>query len=469
MIGMTIGIAITTYNRPQHLKLCLEQVKLHSPPDTFIYIADDTHERKGVASRKNECIEALWKKGCDYFFLLDDDCFPTADGWLDLYIQTSNRTKQEHLMYIPPSLGVKTSIKNGLTINKWLSGTLIFMTRRVVAIVGALMSEYGLYGHEHVTYSHRIHTAGFTSYGKYLSIHGIENYVYAMDHDTHLYYNQQLNHKPSITTLERDTCLKENASKMKLDTRVYRSLPTMGLHKSEPICLICSPGVKGWLLSAISQQLVKRGYTLSSQVEGSLCLIFNSEDEKYWSNNAHPKRYVIVGLSRLKPNEKYLSLVKGAIQVWETDEVISNSYNDITVIPLKLSYSETWILKKRVKVFDVVHVRDEGDQDEVLAEALRKSGLTVVTAHPEQYNLILQGRVIVSCVLDEIRIVSLLANGMKVVSSRDYPSLKDQVITVKDGDWVEACSHPPEPPSSLSQWLQTLPSDLLPWDIIESQ
>jgi len=214
---------------------------------------------------------------------------------------------------------------------------------------------------------------------------------------------------------------------------------------------------------------VKRGYTLSSQVEGSLCLIFNSEDEKYWSNNAHPKRYVIVGLSRLKPNEKYLSLVKGAIQVWETDEVISNSYNDITVIPLKLSYSETWILKKRVKVFDVVHVRDEGDQDEVLAEALRKSGLTVVTAHPEQYNLILQGRVIVSCVLDEIRIVSLLANGMKVVSSRDYPSLKDQVITVKDGDWVEACSHPPEPPSSLSQWLQTLPSDLLPWDIIESQ
>ena len=68
----SIGIGITTYNRPDMLNKCLEHIKKHTFNDNVtIYVADDSNERKGVAYRKNECLRAL--KDCDYVFLFDDD------------------------------------------------------------------------------------------------------------------------------------------------------------------------------------------------------------------------------------------------------------------------------------------------------------------------------------------------------------------------------------------------------------
>ena len=69
---MRVGIGITSYNRPECLKECLEHISKHTFTNNVkIYVATDTDEdRRGVAFRKNECLRSL--KNCDYIFLFDD-------------------------------------------------------------------------------------------------------------------------------------------------------------------------------------------------------------------------------------------------------------------------------------------------------------------------------------------------------------------------------------------------------------
>ena len=97
---MRIGIGCTTYKRPEVLEKWKYQVMNHTPMDNvFIFITDDTKDRKGVAFRKNECLRAL--KDCDYVFMFDDDCFPIKDGWMDFFI---NGAKGEHLLFMNTEL-----------------------------------------------------------------------------------------------------------------------------------------------------------------------------------------------------------------------------------------------------------------------------------------------------------------------------------------------------------------------------
>ena len=83
---VSIGVGITSYNRPECLKECLEHIYNHTFTNNVkIYVATDTDEdRRGVAFRKNECLRSL--KNCDHIFLFDDDCYPINDGWIDFFI-----------------------------------------------------------------------------------------------------------------------------------------------------------------------------------------------------------------------------------------------------------------------------------------------------------------------------------------------------------------------------------------------
>jgi hypothetical protein len=145
---MRIGIAITTYKRPKHLENCLNQIRKHTPLSTLIYVSDDSINRKGIAYRKTDCIDVLWKAGCDYFFLFDDDCFPIADGWMDHFINASVQSKQEHFCY--GSEGWIGSVVNDIIVGKGLAGVLLFLTRAVVSKVGGFMAEYSFYSGEHI-------------------------------------------------------------------------------------------------------------------------------------------------------------------------------------------------------------------------------------------------------------------------------------------------------------------------------
>lgn len=175
---MRIGIGITTYNRPAHLDLCLKQMNKFMPNDAMIFVADDI-KRDGIAKQKNKCLQAL--KECDYVFLFDDDCFPIAEGWADAYISEYIRTGNHHFLKINemPSIEI-IQVIDGITSWNNCAGCMMFITRSAIETVGLFNEEFGVYGYEHADYTQRIHQAGFTPFGQYLS--SIDNdKIYALD------------------------------------------------------------------------------------------------------------------------------------------------------------------------------------------------------------------------------------------------------------------------------------------------
>lgn len=305
---MRVGVAITTYNRSKHLANCLSQIRKHSPASTMIYVSDDSQDRKGVAYRKTDCLEALWAGGCDYFFLLDDDCFPIADGWIDFFIEARLRTGQEHFCYTPSKF--KMSSKEGINVCEHSKGVLLFLTRTVVTMIGAFYGGYKLFGCEHTTYTQRIHRAGFTSMGTDLSLVGAEKYLYAMDFDTGLGFNQELNHHSTITQADKNLLYKENRCRLDQDQVLYLPLPLSkkGLRLEEEICII---GEGSSFQVHLTDALRARGYRLTEKSDDVICLVFRVGEDPI----PHLKRFIVI-----QDNLPYTPLLQQALQVWEQNE-----------------------------------------------------------------------------------------------------------------------------------------------------
>lgn len=208
---MKIGIGVTTYNRPEHLKLWQTKVKL-SPLSYVYYVADDSKDRKGIAYRKNECLRAL--KDCDYIFLFDDDCFPIKAGWADFFIEASKVSSQQHFMYLKETPTIKKIATDGGTFFNTgtgqmssplietynnCSGTMMFLTKEVIEKVGGYGHYPNLYGMEHCGYTERIHKAGLTPLGKYTCPSGAGEYIYSLDLDNSLPINRTIKHEPSLS------------------------------------------------------------------------------------------------------------------------------------------------------------------------------------------------------------------------------------------------------------------------------
>jgi len=195
---MKTGISVTSYNRPAHLDLWVEQITKHSPEDVKVHIEIEKKEdRRGIAFRKNNCLRAL--NDCDYIFLFDDDCFPIADGWIEYFIDLHKKTKQHHFLYMKETTTIRMlKIQNNISIYDNCGGAFIFLTKEVLKKVGGFCKDYGIYGYEHAGYSHRIHSAGLNTIGKYLCPKDAGKYLYAMDYDSYLPFNKQVNHAPSL-------------------------------------------------------------------------------------------------------------------------------------------------------------------------------------------------------------------------------------------------------------------------------
>ena len=311
---MRVGVAITTYNRPKHLANCLSQIRKHSPASTMIYVSDDSQDRKGVAYRKTDCLEALWAGGCDYFFLLDDDCFPISDGWIDFFIEARLSTGHEHFCYTPSKF--KMSSKEGINVCEHSKGVLLFLTRTVVTMIGAFYGGYKLFGCEHTTYTQRIHRAGFTSMGTDLSLVGAEKYVYAMDFDTGLGFNQALGHHSTITQADKNLLYKENRCRLDQDTALYLPLPISkkGMIVGEEVCIVGVGADEGVELEPsefcrfLTTSLLSRGYRITND-RSKLVIAFGRLQEPL------PPRFIIV-----KDDTSPIQLLSQALQVWEQDE-----------------------------------------------------------------------------------------------------------------------------------------------------
>lgn len=219
-----IGVAITTRNRPDMLATTLEHVHKHTPGATVVVVDDAStkpvagstfrfDKQAGIARAKNKCIELLIDAGCDELFLLDDDCYPIADGWTDLYVNNP----EPHLCYLFKDPGTNgkplttpaTIYDDGRTFAyEHPRGCLLYLNRSVVDTCGGERTIFGVWGHEHVEYSIRINQTGLTTNafqdaaGSSACIHSIDEH-----HVDHPNFTRSVSHDERKAAIERNDAI----------------------------------------------------------------------------------------------------------------------------------------------------------------------------------------------------------------------------------------------------------------------
>jgi GT2 family glycosyltransferase len=200
-----VGIAISTFNRPDILDLSLYFFKKYTNLNNRIIVYDDGsfnnelnknicdkygveyfyHQNRGIAKTKNKCIEKI--DDCDHLFLFDDDVFPIKQNWENIYIDLNKNTNNHHflLMYDNSNhsyIGEGKKIENNLSIYQACGGVLFYITKEVLKVCGGYLKDFSFYGHEHTEFSYRINKAGLTPSGYFLSPTNAKEYFYILDY-----------------------------------------------------------------------------------------------------------------------------------------------------------------------------------------------------------------------------------------------------------------------------------------------
>lgn len=198
--GSRIGIAITTYNRPDVLKRALEQHIKHLPAGALVVVVDDgsvpaavvpdgiqliRHETSlGIVAAKNASLEALVDAGCEHFFLWDDDAWPTADNWHLPYIESP----EPHLAYQFLDLAGPRKLNDIAVLYRdarhiaytGQRGVMLYYHRSAIERVGGFDPVYGRGMYEHSDLALRIHNAGLTTWA-YADVTGSETFIHSLD------------------------------------------------------------------------------------------------------------------------------------------------------------------------------------------------------------------------------------------------------------------------------------------------
>ncbi|WP_193144423.1 glycosyltransferase family 2 protein [Enterobacter cloacae] len=196
----SVGIAITTHNRPEVLKLAIEQHMKHLPSGALVVVVDDGSKPAavvpdnvklvrldpagGIVASKNASLTMLVDAGCEHFFLWDDDAWPIADNWHLPYIESP----EPHLAYQFLDLAGPRKI-NDMTVlyrdGKHIAytgqrGVMLYYHRSAIEKVGGFDPVYGRGMYEHPDLALRIHNAGLTSWA-FADVVGSEKLIHSMD------------------------------------------------------------------------------------------------------------------------------------------------------------------------------------------------------------------------------------------------------------------------------------------------
>lgn len=181
--GPSIGIAITTRNRPEVLAKTLKQFEQFMPRGAKLVVVDDAstqptpdatfrfEKQAGIARAKNKCLELL--ADCEHIFLFDDDCYPIVDGWYRPYVESP----EHHLMY---AWGEEYFRTDDLVGYLWPKGCMLYADRCALERVGGMDPVFGVWGLEHLSWSDRMHNAGLTTC-RYQDVPGSEKLFFSLD------------------------------------------------------------------------------------------------------------------------------------------------------------------------------------------------------------------------------------------------------------------------------------------------
>jgi len=188
------ALAITTYNRLDYLKKCVESF-FKTRTDTFswqLIIADDGstdgtkeylqeleekykiivihNNRTNIHHQVNSIIKTLSTMTYDLCFKCDDDIAFLQKGWDKLYWKTIVRTGYDHLIFYDknwqPFTNLSRPIRSGSLVANCdpekIQGAFYTLTKEVIENVGYFdEQQFGASGLGHVDYSFRCCRAGF--------------------------------------------------------------------------------------------------------------------------------------------------------------------------------------------------------------------------------------------------------------------------------------------------------------------
>lgn len=216
-----IGVAVSTYNRPDVLAKTLEKI-IEFTPDAYIAVVDDAspetvsvpegvhlyrnEKNSGIAATKNKSIELLMDAGCEHLYLFDDDAYPIAEDWWKPYADSP----EPHLMYMFEDLSGKNKLRDVKVlyddgIHRSFTGprgVMLYVHRSAVDVVGGMDTIYGRWGYEHGDWSNRMHHAGLTTW-RFADVVGSDKLIYSLDEHEEV--------KRSVTASARHDLAKSNA------------------------------------------------------------------------------------------------------------------------------------------------------------------------------------------------------------------------------------------------------------------
>jgi len=221
-IIMSIGIGITTRNRPDVLSTALAHFSMFGYGDKMVIVDDnsDTYEqnkkvieesginvtyrysdkRLGIARAKNACLAKL--KDVDHVFIFDDDTWPSSENWAQKWVDINKHNNVGHSLwnvFIRPSTkagepGADIEILSEYITAEWSSGknamrawtqclgVMLYFSRECLDAIGGYDNEAKtVYGYEHAQMSKRANKAGFCNGYDYISPVLADELIYSFD------------------------------------------------------------------------------------------------------------------------------------------------------------------------------------------------------------------------------------------------------------------------------------------------
>ena len=181
-MAVRIGIGVVTYNRKDVLTETLARIRTHTRTPCALVVADDgsddgtadllrsqsvtvvTGRNMGIAWNKNRALFLLSAIAqCEVVILLEDDSYPTQDGWEQEWIDAALRWGHANLAapWFSDSFLRGSGTVDDPVRSKHVTAQCSSFSREALLYGGYFDTRFRGYGFEHLEYSRRLVRVGY--------------------------------------------------------------------------------------------------------------------------------------------------------------------------------------------------------------------------------------------------------------------------------------------------------------------